>query len=68
MILARVVGNLVATAKHPSFDGQKLLLVQPEEPDGESIPLTLHFERQGAVDIDVPLTAPGEIAEGGMHH
>ena len=29
MQLARVVGTVVATQKHPKFDGAKLLLVQP---------------------------------------
>jgi microcompartment protein CcmK/EutM len=29
MQIARVVGTLVATQKHPKFEGAKLLLVQP---------------------------------------
>lgn len=29
MIVARVVGNVWATRKHPSLEGKKLLLVQP---------------------------------------
>ncbi|HMF93740.1 MAG TPA: EutN/CcmL family microcompartment protein [Vicinamibacterales bacterium] len=29
MQIARVVGTVVATQKHPKFDGAKLLLVQP---------------------------------------
>jgi ethanolamine utilization protein EutN len=29
MQLARVVGNVVSTQKHPTFEGAKLLLVQP---------------------------------------
>jgi microcompartment protein CcmK/EutM len=29
MLIARVVGDLVATQKHPSHEGRKLLLVQP---------------------------------------
>ena len=35
MILARVVGNVVATQKHDKFSGSKLLLVQPIDLDGE---------------------------------
>jgi ethanolamine utilization protein EutN len=35
MILARVVGQVVSTMKRPQFEGAKLLLVQPETPDGE---------------------------------
>ena len=33
MQLARVVGTVVATQKHPKFEGAKLLLVQPLTPD-----------------------------------
>src|SRR5574341_181927 len=36
MILARVVGTVVATQKRPQFEGAKLLLVQPETPQGEA--------------------------------
>ena len=34
MILARVVGNLVATQKNPKLEGAKLMLVQPLGLDG----------------------------------
>jgi ethanolamine utilization protein EutN len=34
MLIARVVGELVATQKHPSHRGRKLLLVQPLNLDG----------------------------------
>ncbi len=34
MLIARVIGELVATRKHPSHDGLKLLLVQPLNLDG----------------------------------
>ena len=33
MILGRVVGEVVATQKHPSHQGRKLLLVPPVNPD-----------------------------------
>lgn len=29
MLLARVEGNVIATRKHPSFDGWRLLICQP---------------------------------------
>ena len=29
MIIARVIGEVVATRKHPSHEGRKILLVQP---------------------------------------
>ena len=34
MKLARVVGTVTSTVKHPALEGAKLLLVQPELPDG----------------------------------
>ena len=34
MMLGRIVGNVVATAKHPALEGKKLLLVQPVARDG----------------------------------
>ena len=34
MLIARVIGEVVATQKHSSHEGQKLLVVQPLELDG----------------------------------
>jgi ethanolamine utilization protein EutN len=34
MLIARVIGEVVATRKHPSHEGLKLLLVQPLNLDG----------------------------------
>jgi microcompartment protein CcmK/EutM len=38
MLLARVEGNVVATRKHPSFEGWRLVICQPingsDEPEG----------------------------------
>jgi microcompartment protein CcmK/EutM len=36
VLIARVVGELVATHKHPSHEGRKLLLVQPLNLDGSN--------------------------------
>ena len=41
MILGRVVGQAVATVKRPQFEGAKLLLVQPETPEGTPFGATL---------------------------
>ena len=41
MILGRVVGQAVSTHKRPQFEGAKLLLVQPETPDGVAVGTTL---------------------------
>ena len=35
MILARVVGTIVATRKDPRLDGFKLLIVKPVSPEGK---------------------------------
>ncbi len=34
MKIARVIGNLVASAHHRAYDGHKVMLVRPEKPDG----------------------------------
>jgi ethanolamine utilization protein EutN len=46
MLLARVEGNVVATRKHPSLDGWRLLLCQPinSAGDPEGVP-------QVAIDV-----------------
>jgi microcompartment protein CcmK/EutM len=36
MLIARVIGELVATQKHPSHEGRKILLVQPLNLDGSN--------------------------------
>ncbi len=35
MLLARVVGNVVATRKDPRLEGRKLLVLQPVTPQGK---------------------------------
>jgi ethanolamine utilization protein EutN len=49
MQLGRVIGTATATVKHPTFQGERLLVVQLEgtagKPDGEPI---LAFDRLGA--------------------
>ncbi len=35
MLLARVEGNVVATRKHPSFEGWRFVICQPINPAGE---------------------------------
>ena len=35
MILGRVTGNVVSTAKHPCYVGHKLMIVQPIDEHGE---------------------------------
>lgn len=35
MILAKVIGNVVATAKDKGYEWKKVLIVQPVQPDGK---------------------------------
>lgn len=35
MLLARVIGNVVATVKDGALEGQKLLVIQPVAPNGD---------------------------------
>ena len=36
MILARVIGNVVASRKAPVLEGHKVLICRPEKPDGSA--------------------------------
>jgi microcompartment protein CcmK/EutM len=37
VIIARVIGNVVSTEKHPHYRGYKILVVQPIDPHGTSM-------------------------------
>lgn len=64
MTLARVVGTVVATQKHPKFEGAKLLLVQPVTLEGEPRgPVLLAVDSVGAgVHEHVLLVIEGRAA------
>ena len=51
MIIARVVGNVVASQKQPSHEGKKILLVQPLDLDGQ--PVGDAFVALDAVDAGI---------------
>jgi ethanolamine utilization protein EutN len=63
MQLGRVIGTATATVKHPTFQGERLLVVQLEansgKPDGEPI---LAFDRLGARRGDVVLVTNDGLA------
>ena len=65
MILARVVGTVVSTVKRHQFEGSKLLLVQPETPQGEPKGATLlAVDSVGAgVDERVLVVLEGRAAQ-----
>ena len=68
MMLARVVGPLVATHKHRKFEGSKLLLVQPlGENDTPRGPVLLAVDTVGAgVHEKVLLVLDGKAAGDAM--
>lgn len=54
MRLARVVGSLVASVKHPAFDGHKIMLCQPikhdESDDGDVLIVAVDRAQSGVGD------------------
>ena len=52
MILCRVLGNAVASIKHPVYEGKNILVVQPVDVDGHS-PLGSEFLAIDAVQAGV---------------
>jgi len=65
MQLGRVVGTVISTVKHRSFQGERMLVVQLEgvggKPDGEPV---LAFDRLGAGRGDmVLLTNDGQVLQ-----
>jgi len=53
MIICRVVATVVATIKHPVYEGYKVLMVQPTDPQGEPVGgafLSVDFVQAGVGD------------------
>ena len=66
MQIGTVLGKATATIKHPTFSGERMLIVQLEgpggRPDGEPV---LAFDRSGARRGDrVLLTTDGKLLQG----
>ncbi|MBI4512443.1 MAG: EutN/CcmL family microcompartment protein [Deltaproteobacteria bacterium] len=53
MKLCRVTGNLVATVKHPTYVGHKIMLVQPVDESG-------HDQGTSFVAVDLVQAGPGD--------
>lgn len=65
MQIGIVLGTATATIKHPSFQGERMLVVQPRTPDGrdDGEPV-LAFDRLGAGRGDrVILTSDGQLLQ-----
>jgi len=54
MKLARVIGNVVATRKHCSYKGHKLLIVQPVDENGKDT-------SQSFLSFDTVNAGPGDL-------
>lgn len=65
MQLGRVIGTATTTVRHPSFQGERLLVVQLESADGQADgEPVLAFDRMGAGRGDrVLLTSDGQILQ-----
>lgn len=62
MKLARVLGNVTSTLKHPAYDGKKLMVVQPLKLDGspEGRPtVAVDYVNAGKGDVVLLGAAPG---------
>ena len=63
MLLAKVVGTVVATRKEPSLDGLKLLLVRPVNDEGQEMGAPLAAaDAVGAGPDEMVLVAAGSSA------
>ena len=63
MLLAKVVGTVVATRKEPSLDGLKLLLVRPVNDEGQEMGAPLAAaDAVGAGQDEMVLVASGSSA------
>jgi microcompartment protein CcmK/EutM len=54
MILCRVIGNAISTVRHPVFDGHKVMVVQPVDPEGR--PVGASF-----LAVDSVQSGPGDL-------
>lgn len=55
MYIGRVFGNVVATIKHPFFDGRKLMLVERIQPEsGEA-------DAKYDIAVDIVQAGPGDL-------
>ena len=55
MILCRVVGNVVSTVQHPSYDGRSVMVLQPVDVDTHT-PMGREF-----LAVDAVLAGPGDL-------
>ncbi len=70
MLIARVIGDLTATQKHPSHEGRKILLVQPLNLDGtdRGAPMVALDSVDAGVQDKVLVTTDGFAAFTAVGH
>jgi len=68
MLLARVEGNLVATRKHPSFEGWRLVICQPINSSGqpEGVPQVAIDALGAAMHQNVIISSDGSAARAAV--
>jgi microcompartment protein CcmK/EutM len=68
MLLARVEGNLVATRKHPSFEGWRLIICQPINGAGqaEGVPQVAIDAQGAALHQRVVISSDGSAARAAV--
>lgn len=68
MILARVVGTVVATRKDPRLEGFKLLILKPVSPDGKLDPnYVIAVDTVGAGSQETVIVVSGSSARMADH-
>lgn len=70
MLIARVIGDLTATQKHPTHEGRKILLVQPLNLDGtdRGAPMVALDSVDAGVHDKVLVTTDGYAAFTAVGH
>lgn len=70
MLIARVIGDLTATQKHPTHEGRKILLVQPLNLDGtdRGAPMVALDSVDAGVNDRVLVTTDGYAAFTAVGH
>jgi len=68
MLLARVEGNLVATRKHPSLEGWRLIICQPIDQTGvaEGVPQVAIDGQGAAIHQRVIISSDGAAARAAV--
>lgn len=70
MLIARVIGDLTATQKHPTHEGRKILLVQPLNLDGtdRGAPMVALDSADAGINDKVLVTTDGYAAFTAVGH